>query len=60
MKKLKIGFTQSETIKWDNGTQTENYYSLDVDIPTILGIYFSKSLVPGIEGFPYSAPMPAY
>ena len=59
-KKLKIGFTQSSTIKWDNATQTENYYSVDVDIPTILGIYFSKSLVPGIEGFPYSAPMPAY
>ena len=60
MKKLKIGFTQSETIKWDNGTQTENYYSVDVDIPTIFVIYFSKSLVPGIEGFPYSNPMPAY
>ena len=59
-KKLKIGFTQSSTIKWDNATQTENYYSVDVDIPTILGIYFSKSLVPGIEGFPYSDPMPAY
>ena len=59
-KKLKIGFTQSSTIKWDNATQTENYYSVDVDIPTILGIYFSKSLVPGIEGFPYSDPIPAY
>ena len=56
----RIGFTQSTTIKWDNGTQIENYCSVEVDITTMLMVCFSKSLVPRIEGFPYRDTMPAY
>ncbi len=58
--RLKLGFTQSTTIRWDNGASIEEYYSVEVDITTILMMYFSKSFAPGMEGFPYGNPVPTY